>query len=163
MDKSAGKFFFVYISGFQVLTYFQVKALLPESFKTLSYLIEALPNCDTSPVHPFSGFVLNVNVSTRIHRDWGDEDICLVLVLSDCSGGELCLKELGVVLKLNTGDVIIFKSAEISHFNLHYSGKRASLVFHTDRMARSWAKDRNGWQHNMNMRSTLSSDIDSEL
>jgi hypothetical protein len=138
-----------------------VKVLLPETYETLSFLIEALPNCDTSPVHPFSGFVLNVNVSTRIHRDWGDEDICLVLVLSDCVGGELCLMEPGVVLNLKTGDVVIFKSSEISHFNLHYSGKRASMVFHTDRAARSWAKDRNGWQHNMYMLSTRSSDTDS--
>ena len=124
--------------------------------------MEALPNGHTSPVHPFTGFVLNINVSTRIHRDWGDEDICLVLVLSDCSGGELCLKEPGVVLKMNTGDIIIFKSAEISHFNLHYAGKRASLVFHTDRAAKSWAKDRNGWQHNIHMLSTLSTDSDSD-
>lgn len=137
--------------------------LLPESYETLSFLIEALPNCDTSPVHPFSGFVLNVNVSTRIHRDWGDEDICLVLVLSDCVGGELCLMEPGVVLNVKTGGVVIFKSSEISHFNLHYSGKRASMVFHTDRAARSWAKDRNGWQHNMYMLSTRSSDTDCEL
>lgn len=140
-----------------MLTFFlQVKALLPDTFESLSYLVEALPNGDTSPVHPFSGFVLNINVCTRIHRDWGDEEICLVLVLSDCSGGELCLQELGVILNLVTGDIVIFKSAEISHFNLHFLGRRASLVFHTDRAARSWARDRNGWQHNINMRSTLS-------
>ena len=140
-----------------------MKELLPDSHTTLSYLIEALPNCDVSPVHLFSGFVVNINVSTRIHRDWGDEDICLVLVLSDCVGGELCLMEPGVVLKLNTGDVVIFKSSEISHFNLHYFGKRASLVFHTDKAARSWAKDRNGWNHNLYMLSTNSRDSDSEL
>jgi hypothetical protein len=52
-----------------------------------------------------------------------------------------CRIEPGVVLKMKTGDVIIFKSSEIIHFNLHYSGKRASLVFHTDRGARSWAKE----------------------
>lgn len=153
----------VYLFKFQRLTYFQLKELLPNSYETLSYLVEALPNCDISPVYPFSGFVLNVNVSTRIHRDWGDEDICLVLVLSDCLGGELCLMEPGVVLKLNTGDIVIFKSAEISHFNLHYTGKRASMVFHTDKMARSWAKDRNGWDHNIHMLSTCSNDADSEL
>ena len=140
-----------------------MKELLPDSYEILSYLIEALPNCDTSPVHLVSGFVLNVNVSTHIHRDWGDEDICLVLVLSDCVGGELCLLEPGVVLKLNTGDIVIFKSADISHFNLHYTGKRASLVFHTDKAARSWAKDRNGWNHNVYMLSTCSNDTDSEV
>jgi hypothetical protein len=81
MDQPAGEVYFMFI--ILVLIYFQVKELLPDSYESLSYLIEALPNCDTSPVHPFSGFNLNVNVSTRIHRDWGDEDICLVLVLSD--------------------------------------------------------------------------------
>ena len=64
-----------------------------------------------------------------IQRDTGDEDICLVLVLSDCVGGELCLKVPGVVLKMIMGDVVSFKSGEISHFNLHYMGKRVSLVF----------------------------------
>jgi hypothetical protein len=161
MDQLAGKGLFLFM--FLALTCIQVKELLPDTYETLSYLIEALPNCDTSPVDPFSGFVLNVNVSTIIHRDYGDEDICLVLVLSNCLGGELCLMEPGVVLKLNTGDVVLFKSAEISHFNLHYTGKRASIVFHTDRAARSWAKDRNGWQHNMYMLSTHSNDRNSEL
>jgi len=140
-----------------------LEELLPDSYKTLSYLIEALPNCDTSPVHPFSGFVLNVNVSLCIHRNWGDEDICLVLVLSDCVGGELCLLEPGVVLKSNTGDIIIFKSADISHFNFHYTSKRASLVLHTDKAARSCAKDKNGWNHNMYMLSTCGNDTNSEL
>jgi hypothetical protein len=124
-------------------------------FDKLEYLVSLLPNCDTSPVHPFSGFVLNINVSTRIHRDWGDEDICLVLVISDCQGGELCLVEPGLVLKLYTGDFVIFKSADISHLNLHYVGKRVSLVFHTDKSGRGWAKDRNGWNHNIYMCSTI--------
>ena len=66
------------------------------------------------------------------------------------------------MLKLYTGDVIIFKSAEISHFNLHYAGKRASLVFHMDRAAKSWAKDRNGW-HNIHMLSTLSGESNMEF
>jgi hypothetical protein len=150
---------YVFLFTFLALTYFQLKQLLPDSYETLSYLVEALPNCDISPVYPFSGFVLNVNVSTRIHRDWGDEDICLILVLADCFGGELCLLELGIVLKLSTGDIVVFKSAAISHFNLHYTGKRASMVFHTDKSARSWAKDRNGWDHNIYMLSTRSSSV----
>jgi len=67
------------------------------------------------------------------------------------------------VLGMQSGDVIIFKSAKISHFNLHYIGKRASLVFHTDRAARSWAKDRNGWDHNFFMRTTKRGIPDFEL
>ena len=96
-----------FYSYFLRLTYSQLKELLPDSYVTLSYLVEALPNCNISPVYPFSGFVLN-NVSTCIHRDWGDEDICLVLVLSNCLESKLCLLEPGVVLKLNSGDIVIF-------------------------------------------------------
>ncbi|KAF8869528.1 hypothetical protein CPB84DRAFT_1755006 [Gymnopilus junonius] len=100
-------------------------------------------------VYPFGSYVLNVNVSTRIHRDTGDQHICLVLVISDCVGGELVFKEPGLVLDLKNGDVVIFASKDISHFNQHFVGKRASLVFHTDSCSKGWVKDANGWLHNI--------------
>lgn len=94
--------------------------------------------------------MVNLNVTTSFHRDTEDQDICMVLVISECEGGELCLYEPGLVLELKCGDMVIFKSVEISHFNLHFKGKRASLVFHSDKFGKSWAKDRNGWQfHSM--------------
>lgn len=94
--------------------------------------------------------MINLNVTTSFHRDPQDQDICMVLVISDCQGGELCLYEPGLVVELRCGDMIIFKSVNISHFNLHFKGKRASFVFHSDRAGGAWAKDRNGWQaHNM--------------
>ncbi|KAF8871280.1 hypothetical protein CPB84DRAFT_1623617, partial [Gymnopilus junonius] len=80
----------------------------------------SLPNCGVSPVYPFGGYVLNINVSTRIHHDTGDQHICLVLVISDCVGGELVFKEPGLVLDLKNGDVVIFTSKDISHFNQHF-------------------------------------------
>lgn len=95
-----------------------------------------------------------MNVTTRIHRDRGDQDICLILVLSDCKGGDLCLMEPGLVLQLDHGDIVIFPSADISHFNLHYQGKRASVVFHSDRAGANWVKDRNGWKENSSMHTT---------
>jgi len=125
--------------------------------------MEILPCNDASPVYPFSGFVINLNVTTRIHRDWGDQDICLVLVIKDGIGGELCLMEPGIVLGLRNGDAVVFASSKISHFNLHFIGKRASLVFHSDASATSWVKDRNGWKHNVYFRTTDSNDVDSGL
>ena len=57
-----------------------------------------------SPVYLFSGYIVNINVSTRAHRDLQDKKICLIIVISseDCIGGELCLVELGLVLRLQT-------------------------------------------------------------
>ena len=56
-------------------------------------------------------------------------------------------------------DAVIFKSSEISHFNLHYKGRRSSLVFHSDKMAAGWVENRNGWDHNIFMK-TFDSDIE---
>jgi len=79
----------------------------------------------------------------------------MVIVISeDCVGGELALLEPGLVLDLQNGDAVLFPSGKISHFNMHYKGMRASLVFHSDSSSRSWIKDRNGWNHNIYFRST---------
>jgi hypothetical protein len=124
--------------------------------------VETLPHSGVSPVYPFAGYVLNMNVSTRIHRDVGDQDICLILVVSDCQGGELVLLEPGLVLDLQNGDVVIFTSKDISHFNLHFVGRRASLVLHTDNCSKNWVKDGNGWAHNICFRSLVGTDDDGD-
>ncbi|KAF8880703.1 hypothetical protein CPB84DRAFT_1751361 [Gymnopilus junonius] len=123
-----------------------LRELLPDAFKELSIFVDMLPNCGISPVYPFGGYVLNINVSTRIHRDMGDKDICLVLVISsdNCRGGKLVLMEPGLVLKLRNGDMVIFPSRNIIHFNLHFCRKRVSLVFHTDKCSKGWVVDANG-------------------
>jgi predicted 2-oxoglutarate/Fe(II)-dependent dioxygenase YbiX len=118
--------------------------------------VEILPCHEISPAYPFGGFVMNFNVSTLIHRDWKDLNLCMVIVISEnYQGGELALLEPGVLLELRNGDMVIFPSSKISHFNMHYSGERASLVFHTDSAAKSWIKDRNGWAKNIHFRSTV--------
>jgi len=98
----------------------------------------------------FTGFVVNFNVTTVLHRDVHDKVMCLVLNISDCEGGELCLRELGLVFALECGDFIVFRSRHFTHFNLHYREKRISLVFHSDMHFKSWEEDRNGWRNNMN-------------
>ena len=92
-----------------------------------------------------------------MHRDWDDTDICSVMVVSDCLGGALVIVELGLVIDLQNGDQILFKSSELTHFNLHFEGLRSSFVFHTDRAADAWIADenpRNGWALNKYFRST---------
>lgn len=82
---------------------------------------------------------------TRAHRDVKDLHVCLVLVIGDHVGGELCLVEMGLVIGMRGGDMALFPSGRITHFNLHYKGIRGSLVLHSDYAGQKWADDRNGW------------------
>ncbi|KAJ7266518.1 hypothetical protein C8J57DRAFT_1229094 [Mycena rebaudengoi] len=52
--------------------------------------------------------------------------------------GALILHELGMVMDLHAGDMVLFLSAQLTHFNLHFQGIRASLVFHTDNALKLW-------------------------
>jgi len=135
-----------------------LEELFPDNFKILSQYIEHLPCNFFSPVYPFSGFVLNLNVTTRIHRDWGDSDICLVIAFSDAESrtdqvegndGALCFQELGLVCNLHPGVPVVFHSSKLTHFNHHFIGYHASLVLHTDGGLKGWAMDMNGWKDNV--------------
>lgn len=106
-----------------------------------------LPGGEHTPGYPFSGFVVNINVVTIGHRDVKDFKACLVLVIGDHTGGELCLVEPGIVLRLRSSDFVVFPSEKISHFNLHYEGVRASIVLHTDREGVSYA-EASEWEKN---------------
>ncbi|TFK58157.1 hypothetical protein BDN72DRAFT_740048, partial [Pluteus cervinus] len=97
-----------------------VEAHLPAEYKKLQEYANVLPGNELAPAHPFAGFVINLNVATDLHRDWGDESICVVTVASDCEGGELVLVELGIVLELKHGDMVVFPSSKITHFNQHF-------------------------------------------
>ncbi|KDR70585.1 hypothetical protein GALMADRAFT_144489 [Galerina marginata CBS 339.88] len=116
-----------------------VERYLPEKAAKLQEYVDQLPDNEISPMAPFGSLVVNLNVATTIHRDWNDWDICGVLVASDCEGGDTVYHELGVAVEGRNGDFTLFPSVKISHYNLHYKGKRASLVFHTDRSLTSQA------------------------
>jgi len=63
--------------------------------------------------------VFNLNAVTKGHWDSGDLDFCLVLPIGKFQGGQLVLKELGLVVELWQGDFIMFQSAKVTHFNTH--------------------------------------------
>lgn len=75
------------------------------------------------------------------------------MALSDdpLEGGDLCFQETHIRLPLRNGDMVIFPSHKISHFNLDFKGERASLVFHSDRSGDKWVEKRNGWSGNLFM------------
>lgn len=62
------------------------------------------------------------------------------------------MMEPGLVIPLHCGDLIVFLSSAVTHFNLHYKGQRASLVLQTDREMKKWREGRNGWKDNSTFR-----------
>lgn len=118
---------------------------LPSECEMLALSVDVLPGNSSSPVYPFQSVVINFNVHTRGHRDPQDQMICLVMPIGSFEGGELCMAETGLVVGLRSGDWMIFRSAQVTHFNLHFRGTRASLVMHTDRAMVGWVDDCNGW------------------
>lgn len=114
----------------------------------LAITADILPGNDIPSVYPFQSLVINFNVHTKAHRDSQDLTYCLVMPIGSFEGGELCMVETGLVVGLRSGDWIVFRSAEVTHFNMHFKGRRASLVMHTDRAMDKWLNGRNGWCNN---------------
>lgn len=122
-------------------------------YERLEATAAILPGNNVSAVSPFAALVVNLNVVTRAHRDRQDDGVCLVLPIGEFEGGELCLVEAGLVIPLRNGDFAVFPSCKLTHFNLHYTGSRASIVLHTDKEMSKWtAEDRNGWASNSHFR-----------
>ena len=99
-----------------------------------------------------------------------DLDVCLIIVISKCIGGDLVLLEPGLVLEQRNGDAMVFPlaSGDISHYNMNFVGFCASIVFHSDCASETWTgsssyisemstttsrgkylTDRNGWGKNI--------------
>ncbi|KAL0954397.1 hypothetical protein HGRIS_003381 [Hohenbuehelia grisea] len=119
--------------------------LRESEYKLKSIFAENLPGDEASPVFPFSGVVVNLNVQTTLHIDGQDTVMCLVLAIGEFSGGDLCLLEAGLRVEVRNGDWIVFDSKNISHFNMPYVGRRASFVLHSDKAGERWVKEHNGW------------------
>ncbi|KAE9395622.1 hypothetical protein BT96DRAFT_826063 [Gymnopus androsaceus JB14] len=114
-------------------------------FQEIEGNVDIFPLQDTSSVKPFTSIVVNLNGVTVAHKDEGDEEGCIVIVLGPHAGGGLCLYEPRVVLDVKHGDVVTCRSRDYTHFNLHYDGIRASLVIHSDKTGEAFRKDGNSW------------------
>ncbi|KAH9838762.1 uncharacterized protein C8Q71DRAFT_689884, partial [Rhodofomes roseus] len=84
--------------------------ILPQEYSHLEASASILPDHHTSPVHPFLGLVINMNIATYAHRDSKDNSICLVLPIGYFDGGELCLLEAGLVVPLQHAQLCVFPS-----------------------------------------------------
>ncbi|KAJ8507335.1 hypothetical protein ONZ45_g10290 [Pleurotus djamor] len=110
----------------------ELERLLPEESRVESIFASFLPGSQPSPIFPFSGIMINLNMQTTIHTDSEDVLMCLVLP----------------IVELRHGDWIVFNSKKLLHFNMPYVGKRASFVMHSDGAGEFWVKNRNGWKNN---------------
>ena len=91
--------------------------------------------------------MVNVSVCTDAHRDGKDaEDLCFLFFLGKWLGGAIVLVEPGLVFNVQPLDFLAFPSARVTHLNLHFDGRRFSIVYHSDRQGQAWVTDRNGWQ-----------------
>ena len=128
----------------------KIRAVLPEEYQNLTLHADSLPGNVHTIAYPFLSVVVDLNAATLGHRDRKDKGLCVVMVIGDFEDGELCLYEPGLVVPLRSGDLIVFPSASITHYNTHYSGCRASIVLHTDCEIDKWTHgQRNGWEDNM--------------
>jgi hypothetical protein len=122
---------------------------LPDAFDRLRVFCEILPLNQMPATYPFPGFVLNIQVCTEAHVDANDDTICVVIPFGPYEGGELVLYEAGLVLEIQEGDILIFPSYCLTHFNLHFTGVRGSVVMHSDKAVTTWNANRNGWNRHI--------------
>ena len=94
--------------------------------------------------------MININATTLVHKDSGDSGGCIILTIGDHrGGGEIGSYEPKLVFETRNGDFTVFHSNFYSHYNLHYVGKRASIIIHGDK--RTVADQNNscgGWARN---------------
>ncbi|KAJ6535545.1 hypothetical protein B0H19DRAFT_1322533 [Mycena capillaripes] len=122
-----------------------LKKHLKKEYDHIRVFTTRLPLNERSRAHPFGGFVINIAVSTRGHRDAGDKIFCVVIPFGKWEGGELGLYETGFGFRLRPWDAIIFPSGDITHFNQHFKGIRFSLILHSDKHGDQWIRFHNGW------------------
>lgn len=94
------------------------------------------PGVDALPFDVFAMLVHNwfeENSGSDWHIDLNDfrNGYCAVVCYGKFSGGEVIFPELGIALKLEPGDVLFFKSSQLTHGNAPVVGLRRSVVLTT--------------------------------
>ncbi|EPS93361.1 hypothetical protein FOMPIDRAFT_1080287, partial [Fomitopsis schrenkii] len=98
----------------------QIEDLFPDEYSGLRLDADSLPGNVHTIAYPFLSVVVNLNVATSAHRDRKDKGLCVVIAIGEFEDGKLCLYEPGLVVPLHSGDVLLFPSARITHYNIHF-------------------------------------------
>lgn len=73
--------------------------------------------------------IVNLGQANILHTDTNDEDFCVIVPLSDFSGGHLAIPSLGLEFQLSKGDFLIFRSKTLPHYVTKVlSGLRCCVV-----------------------------------
>ncbi|RPA73283.1 hypothetical protein BJ508DRAFT_334238 [Ascobolus immersus RN42] len=103
-----------------------------------------LPPCiDKTLFWPFCMMAINRNCYSLPHKDLNDfaRGFCFLLCWGKFKGGEVTFKELGMKLPLKRGQLLIFRSALLTHWNQPVtSGIRHSLVLFTPARMFDWKR-----------------------
>ena len=91
----------------------------------------------------FKSFVINFNVgeddngsarqgAVDVHKDKNDvlNAFCVIVVFGKFTGGDLILREIGITLEIESGYIVLLRSALLEHFNSLVIGPRWSIVFY---------------------------------
>lgn len=135
--------FFNSIDGLIKFVMFMVKTHYPKFAALQKEVEKTLPDYLKFLGIFFSGVALNFGCMTHMHKDGTDllEGFCLVISFGKFEGGELCFAEPMIMMPFGCGEMIIFRSALLSHFNKLYKGIRNSIVFFTERnLYHHWLK-----------------------
>jgi len=81
----------------------------------------------------FSFFICNVSNVSEFHRDFDDNDLCVVIPLGEFEGGRLEFPYLKVNVRIRSGDLFIFNSRELWHGLGTVTGNRHSIVLTTQK------------------------------
>src|ERR1700733_7544572 len=119
----------------------------PSEYKEIKAFVDVLPLNHYPKTYPFASFVINIQGSTMAHKDPKDKIWCVTIPFGNYSGGGLVLHEAGVVIERAVGDVMIFPSSHLTHFNLDFEGVRGSIILFSDKHGDDWVRFRNGWKH----------------
>jgi hypothetical protein len=128
----------------------------PNEYRKIKAFVDVLPLNQSPTSYPFASFVVNVQASLEAHKDGGDDTLCVTIPFGKWTSGRLVLHEAGIVLDLSVGDVVIFPSCYITHFNLDFDGVRCSIVMFSDKHGKEWLRFRNGWNGHMVVKDTIS-------
>src|SRR5579872_6068218 len=104
----------------------------PSQFTSLKEVYNEIPAQQDLVSYPFTNLVVNLGAETGAHNDPDDLLLCAVIPFGNWEGGELCLFQPGLVLELSPGDIAVFPSDKITHFNMPMEGLRGSIVLSTD-------------------------------
>jgi len=93
----------------------------------------------------FKSFAINISIpgnndklneqkqgATDPHKDNNDckNAFCMIVVFGEFEGGDLVLSEIGIVIEIKCGYIVLIRSALLEHFNLHVLNNRFSVVYY---------------------------------